>query len=622
MIMRKEPSKNKIFNFKKIGLITLDVLVVVLSMFGALFLRFKGVIEPFYLGRLKKIGLLIVFFDIAIFYYKSFYNSLWTYAEVREFKNIVKGTLMTSIINIVVCELTFNSMPRSCYFIFFLLVTMLAGGYRYMYQYFSKVLLNKKKNVENISNVMIVGAGAAGKKIAREIITSRETKKKVVCFIDDNPSKKGLLLNNIAIYGNRNLIKEAVRKFDVDEIYVAIPSATKKQITEILNICNETGKHTEVLPKVFQLTTDEIKLSDLRKVELEDLLEKVPIEVNLEEIIDYIYDRIVLVTGGGGSIGCELCRQIVKCKPKKLIILDIYENNTYKIQLELQKDYPDLDLDVLIASIRDEGRINSIFKKYKPDIVYHAAAHKHVPLMEDSPNEAVKNNVFGTYNIAEACYRYEVEKMVLISSDKAVNPVNIMGATKRICEMIIQAYANKSKKTKFTAVRFGNVLGSSGSVVNIFKQQIAEGGPVTVTDPNIIRYFMTIPEAVLLVLQAGYYAEGGEIFVFDMGKQVKILDIAKKLIRLYGYEPYKDIPIIFTGLRSGEKLYEELLMAEEYLQETPNHLIRIAEPIEMNYQKFFQQLTELKELAYQETDQMKEIVSQLVETYRYKNEDV
>ncbi len=616
--MNRESYNTKTIILKKIGLMALDAFTVLLSMYGALLLRHNGDINPIYIERLYKVGILLVLFDVAIFYYKSFYHSLWAYASVQELTNIVIGTLLASIVNIVICELTFNSMPRSCYFIFFMLLTMLVGGYRFIYRYFVTDLMTKKRVNESTSHVMIVGAGDAGEKIAREIITSKEINKKVVCFIDDNPNKKGSLLHNVIIYGGRNRIKEAVEKFDVDEIFVAIPSATREQITEILNICNETKKHTEVLPGIFQLVNGEIKLSDLKEVEIEDLLEREPIEVNMDEIMDYINDKTVLVTGGGGSIGSELCRQIAKNKPKKLIILDIYENNTYEIQLELKKDYPSLDLHAMIASVRDEGKIDNVFKQHRPDIVYHAAAHKHVPLMEDAPNEAVKNNVFGTYNVAQACYKYEVEKMVLISTDKAVNPTNIMGATKRICEMIIQAFAEKSTRTEFVAVRFGNVLGSSGSVVNLFKHQIAQGGPVTVTDPDIIRYFMTIPEAVALVLQAGYYAKGGEIFIFDMGKPVKILDMAKKLIRLSGYEPDRDIRIVITGLRPGEKLYEELLMDEEGLQETPNHLIHIGKPIEMDYQKFFKQLSELKDLAYQETDQMKEIVSQMVPTYNYE----
>lgn len=534
------------------------------------------------------------FFDIVIFYYKSFYHSLWEYASIHELTNIVVGTLFASIMNIVIFELTFNSMPRSCYFIFFMILTMLVGGYRFIYRYFVTDFLTNRNENEYTSHVMIVGAGNAGEIIAREIFTSKEINKKVVCFIDDDPDKKGQLLHNVIIYGGRYSIIEAVEKFNVDEIYVAIPSASNEQLIEILNICNETKKHTEVLPGIFQLVNKDIKLSDLKEVEIEDLLERSPIEVNLDEIMDYINYKTVLVTGGGGSIGSELCRQIAKNNPKKLIILDIYENNVYDIQIELKRDYPYLELHAMIASVRDEGKIDRVFQEHKPDIVYHAAAHKHVPLMEDAPNEAVKNNVFGTYNVAEACYKYEVEKMVLISTDKAVNPTNIMGATKRICEMIIQAFDNKSTKTEFVAVRFGNVLGSSGSVVNLFKQQIAKGGPVTVTDPNIIRYFMTIPEAVSLVLQAGYYAKGGEIFIFDMGKPVKILDMAKKLIRLSGYEPDRDIKIEFIGLRPGEKLYEELLMAEEGLQETPNHLIHIGKPIEMDYEKFLNSYVNLR----------------------------
>lgn len=613
--MNKKYRRKRNFKYNKVGLMALDAFFVIVSMLVALLLRHNGLINIIYLERLARVGVLIIIFDIAIFYYKSFYHSLWEYASIQELTNIVIGTFLASVVNIVIFELTLNSMPRSCYVIFFMLITMLTGGYRFIYRYIVNDMLRKKNENKYTSHVMIVGAGNAGEIIAREIFASKEVNKKVVCFIDDDPNKKDSFLHNVIIYGNRNKIKEAVEKFNVDEIYVAIPSATSEQLIEILNICNETKKHTEILPGIFQLINKDIKLSDLKEVEIEDLLERSPIEVNLDEIMDYINYKTILITGGGGSIGSELCRQIAKNNPKKLLILDIYENNLYDIQIELKRDYPYLDLHALIASVRDEGKIDQVFQQFRPDIVYHAAAHKHVPLMEDAPNEAVKNNVFGTYNVAEACYKYGVEKMVLISTDKAVNPTNIMGATKRICEMIVQAFANKSTKTEFVAVRFGNVLGSSGSVVNLFKQQIAKGGPVTVTDPNIIRYFMTIPEAVSLVLQAGYYAKGGEIFIFDMGKPVKILDMAKKLIRLSGYEPDRDIKISFIGLRPGEKLYEEILMDEEGLQETPNHLIHIGKPIEMDYEKFFKQLVDLKKLAYEETESIKKAVQKIVPTY-------
>ncbi len=521
--MKKEKVKNKTIKALNITMMIVDVFCVVLAMFLSLSLRFWGAIKPPYFERLMKVLLLIVLFDISIFNYKSFYRSVLDEINQKELKNYVYGTLLASMINIVVCELTFNSMPRSCYFFFFIIITLFIVISRMVYCYCSK---------------------------------------EVVRIEDDEKDK--IENSDIAI--------------DVD-----VSKAIK-----------------------------------LKEVEIEDLLEREPIEVNLVEIMDYINNKTILVTGAGGSIGSELSYQIAKNNPKQLIILDIYENNLYQIQLELSKQFPNLNLVALIASVRDEGKIDAIFKQYQPDIVYHAAAHKHVPLMEDSPNEAIKNNVFGTYNVAEACYKYQVKKMVLISSDKAVNPTNIMGASKRICEMLIQAYAHKSTKTEFVAVRFGNVLGSNGSFVNLFKRQILKGGPITVTDPEVIRYLMTIAEAVALVLQAGYYAKGGEIFVFDMGKPVKILDIAKKLISLYGLKPNEDIEIVFTGLRPGEKLYEELLMAEEGLQETPNKLIYIGKPIEMDYPHFFKQLAKLKELAYQETDQMKEVVSQLVSTYKYQ----
>ena len=445
--------------------------------------------------------------------------------------------------------------------------------------------------------------------------TSKHLNRNVVCVIDDNPSKTGKYIRGVRIVGDRTKIKEAAKKYDVDEIMLAIPSADNKDTRDILRICNETTCKLKVLPGVYQLINDEVSVSKLREVSIEDLLGRDTVKIDIDSIAGYVRGKSVLVTGGGGSIGSELCRQIAAHNPRMLIIFDIYENNAYDIQQELKKKYPKLRLEVLIGSVRNTKRIESVMDLYRPDVVYHAAAHKHVPLMEDSPNEAIKNNVFGTLNVAKAADQYGVKKFILISTDKAVNPTNIMGASKRLCEMIVQSFDKKSK-TEFVAVRFGNVLGSNGSVIPLFKKQIQNGGPITITHPDIIRYFMTIPEAVSLVLQAGAYAHGGEIFVLDMGKPVKILDMAKNLIKLSGLEPNVDIEIKFIGLRPGEKLYEEMLMKEEGMQTTPNKMIHIGKPIELS-QDFFDQLDYLYQVAYDEDSNIRKEVHQMVDTYHY-----
>ena len=438
-------------------------------------------------------------------------------------------------------------------------------------------------------------------------------------MIDDNQAKQGKYLRGVKIMGGREDIRFLAHELQIDEIVVALPSASRSEVKEILQLCQETGCELKVLPGLYQVITGEVSISTLRKVEIEDLLGREPIKLQVESVMDYVAGKRILVTGGGGSIGSELCRQLAAHNPKQLIIVDIYENNAYDIQQELKKTYPALDLVVLIAYVRNTHRMNSIFETYRPEIVYHAAAHKHVPLMEDSPNEAIKNNVFGTYKTAQAAARYGVRRFVLISTDKAVNPTNVMGASKRICEMVIQMM-NKHAETDFVAVRFGNVLGSNGSVIPLFKKQIEQGGPVTVTHPEIIRYFMTIPEAVSLVLQAGALAKGGEIFVLDMGEPVKILDLAKNLIRLSGYKPFEDIPIEFTGLRPGEKLYEELLMGEEGLKETSNALIHIGKPIEFDEEIFLEQLEELKRIADKDSKKVRQKVQEIVPTYVIKSD--
>ena len=451
------------------------------------------------------------------------------------------------------------------------------------------------------------------------MMTSRHTNGTVVCFVDDDLNKKGKYLNGVPIAGSREDIPGLAREYRVDEIYVALPSAPAKERKKIIEICRETDCRIKVLPGIYQLLNGEVSVAKLREVQIEDLLGRDPIRVNLDEIMGYVQDKVILVTGGGGSIGSELCRQIAGHKPRQLIVFDVYENNAYDLQQELERTFPDLNLTVLIGSVRNTHRIETVFETYRPDIVYHAAAHKHVPLMENSPNEAIKNNVFGTYKTARAAGRYGAKRFVLISTDKAVNPTNIMGASKRMCEMVVQMM-DRRYKTEFVAVRFGNVLGSNGSVIPLFRKQIAEGGPVTVTHPDIIRYFMTIPEAVSLVLQAGAYAKGGEIFVLNMGEPVRILDLAKNLIRLSGYVPNEDIMIEFTGLRPGEKLYEEMLMDEEGMQDTPNKLIHIGKPIEFDEEEFQKQLDELYEIANQDSDHIKEAVQRIVPTYVIKKD--
>lgn len=608
-------------NFRRIILILLDSLCVALSGYGALLLRFNGPVPNQYLENLTVMLLPMAACGLVVFFYFKLYHSLWQFASIIELKNIVLATLTDSIINVFLLELTGKNMPRSCYFIYFLLLTMFLGGSRFTYRLLrlkrSKIGFGHVKERRDLEKVMIVGAGLAGEKVYREIINAQEVYKQVMCFIDDDRSKQGRSVHGTVIYGGRDRIIEAAEKFEIEEILVAIPSADKKELAEVLNICKETKCKIKRLPGIYQLLNGDIHISDFKEVEVQDLLGRDPIEVNLEDIMGYVTGKVIMVTGGGGSIGSELCRQIAANKPKQLVIVDIYENNAYDIQLELKKNYPDLNLEVMIASVRNTKRMESLFERYHPEIVYHAAAHKHVPLMEDSPNEAVKNNVFGTLNTARAADKYGTKRFILISTDKAVNPTNVMGATKRICEMIVQSF-NRRSKTEFVAVRFGNVLGSNGSVIPLFKKQIQAGGPVTVTHPDIIRYFMTIPEAVSLVLQAGAYAKGGEIFILDMGKPVKIADMARNLIKLSGHEPDVEIKIEYTGLRPGEKLYEELLMKEEGLQETPNNLIHIGKPIELDEESFFERLVDLKEEVYEEVEDIRPFIQELVPTYTYK----
>lgn len=607
-------------NIRRIFLVSFDVISIIIAAYGSLLLRFNGPIESQYLHRVNILIGSMILIGLAIFITFRLYHSLWQFASIIELKNIIFASIMSAIANILICELTGNPLPRSCYFIYFLLLVLMVEGSRFIYRfirlYAARHNIRGRKEQRPLEKVMIIGAGVAGEKVYKEILGSKSIYKEVICFIDDEPSKWNRTIHGVSIYGGRDKIIEAVNKYKIEEIMVAMPSASKRDLIDIFNICKETKCKLKKLPGIYQFINEDVHISDLKEVEIQDLLGRDPIKVNLADIMGYVTDKVVMVTGGGGSIGSELCRQIAANKPKQLIIVDIYENNAYDIQLELKHNYPELNLETLIASVRNEVKVNKLFEIYHPDIVYHAAAHKHVPLMEDSPNEAIKNNVFGTLNVARAADKYNAQKFILISTDKAVNPTNVMGATKRLCEMIVQTY-NKRSQTEYVAVRFGNVLGSNGSVIPIFKRQIKEGGPVTVTHPDIIRYFMTIPEAVSLVLQAGAYAKGGEIFILDMGEPVRIADMAKNLIKLSGYEPDVDIKIEYTGLRPGEKLYEELLMEEEGLQDTPNHMIHIGKPIEMNEDTFVERLINLKEAAYGETDDIRSLIKELVPTYQY-----
>ena len=491
-------------------------------------------------------------------------------------------------------------------------------GVRFSYRLVRSWITSKEKEKneqeEKPDRVMVIGAGKAGQALIKEMKISSHLNTKVCCVIDDNPNKKGRLLEGVPIVGNRYDIVDKVKEYEITRIVYAIPATTGKNRKDILNLCKDTGCRMQTVPGTYQILNGEVSVTKLRDVEITDLLGRAQVRVNNAEILEALQGRVVMVTGGGGSIGSELCRQIAKSDPKMLIIFDIYENNAYAIQQELKRKYPDLNLVTLIGSVRNTRRVGSVIEKYLPDVIYHAAAHKHVPLMEDSPNEAIKNNVEGTYKVAQAAAQWGVKKFVLISTDKAVNPTNIMGASKRLCEMVVQMM-NRQSDTDFVAVRFGNVLGSNGSVIPLFKKQIAEGGPVTVTDKRIIRYFMTIPEAVSLVLQASYYAKGGEIFVLDMGDPVKIDDMARNLIRLSGFVPDEDIKIVHTGLRPGEKLYEELLMKEEGMQETANELIFIGKPIEMDDEDFKEKLELLDRESRNESPRIKEIVAEIVPTY-------
>ena len=616
--MMGETKKDRIqLLVRRFFLFLTDTFLLNACVYLSLIMRFDvGIvsIEPQYISNYVENVLPYTIMSLLIFWLFRLYHSLWQYASIAEVYRIAEACIIVELVHFLSNKIMGNMLPRSCYFnaAIYLIIAICAS--RFMYRMI-RTVLNKYRNIKTSNNVMIIGAGEATNVIMREIQSSSYlANSNIACIIDDDRRKVGKYIRGVKVIGTRDKIEEAAKLYDIDEIIFAIPSASNEVKRDILNICKETDCTLKILPGVYQMVDGEVNVDSIRNVDVLDLLGRDPIEVDIESIMGYVKDKVIMVTGGGGSIGSELCRQIAGHDPKQLIIVDIYENNAYDIQQELKYKYPELDLVVLIASVRNTNRMNYITEKYHPDIIYHAAAHKHVPLMEDSPNEAIKNNVFGTWKTAQAAVQYGVKKFVMISTDKAVNPTNIMGASKRICEMIIQTY-NRHYDTEFVAVRFGNVLGSNGSVIPLFKRQIMAGGPVTVTHPDIIRYFMTIPEAVSLVLQAGVYAKGGEIFVLDMGEPVKILDLAQNLIRLSGYKVDEDIKIEFTGLRPGEKLYEELLMNEEGLTDTENKLIHIGKPIEFDEVKFYAQLYNLEKAVDMECEDVRPMIQEIVPTY-------
>lgn len=624
-----------------------DFVAVIVSYIAALLIRFDlrfNSIDINYLHAFYRSILFYAAFCVVLFWFLRLYKSIWRFASFTELLRVILATSISGVVYIVVMTVFVLRMPVSYYIVGVAGQFCLTLGIRFSYR-FILLLRGRMNQNESEKNVMLIGAGAAGQMIFRDIKAAKETNEKVACFIDDNPNKWGRYIDNVPVFGGRDHILEAVDKFKIEKIYVAIPSAEPEDKRDILRVCSEAPCELMNLPGMYQLYTGEVTVSKMKTVQIEDLLGRDPIKPDMSEVFQYITGKVVLVTGVG-SIGSELARQIAAHQPKHLILFDVYENNAYDIQQELKKKYPNMKLDTIIGSVRDSRKIFKVFEDFRPEIVYHAAAHKHVPLMEDSPCEAIKNNAMGTYKTAYAAMSHGCKRFVLISTDKAVNPTNIMGASKRLCEMIIQAFDKKIKegkadeipqlfthgmrevitkpeivetlkntKTEFVAVRFGNVLGSNGSVIPLFKKQIAEGGPVTVTHPDIIRYFMTIPEAVSLVLLAGTYANGGEIFVLDMGEPVKIDTLARNLIRLSGFKPDVDIKLQYTGLRPGEKLFEEKLMAEEGLKKTKNDLIHIGCPIPFDIEEFLKQLDELMEAAYKNKDDMRQRVQKVVTTY-------
>ena len=620
---KRKPFNYKIF-YRRTCLIIYDIISIILASYLALLVRYElamDAIPSHFMRPVERFMPINIAITLVIFYIFRLYSSLWAFAGETELQNIIVSCVLSTLVNSIGLQffkVSSQAVPKSYYFYYMFLLISCIFASRFSYRFF-RGLKHKQQNKKNQISVMVIGAGDAANAIIKEIVNSNFSTMVIKCIIDDDKGKHGRYIQGIKVVGGRDQIVECADVYGVDEIIVAMPTASRTEIRDILEICKDTNCKLRSLPGMYQLVNGEVNVSKLRDVEVEDLLGREPIDVDMDSILGYVQGKVVLVTGGGGSIGSELCRQIASHKPKQLVIVDIYENAVYDIQQELKAQYPELDLVVLIASVRNTNRMNYIFSQYRPDIVYHAAAHKHVPLMEDSPTEAIKNNVFGTFKTAQAAAMSGVQRFVMISTDKAVNPTNIMGASKRICEMIIQTF-DKHYETEFVAVRFGNVLGSNGSVIPLFRKQIEAGGPVTVTHPDIIRYFMTIPEAVSLVLQAGAYAKGGEIFVLDMGEPVRILDLAENLIKLSGFRVGEDIKIEFTGLRPGEKLYEELLMDEEGMKDTANKMIHIGKPIELDEQEFFAQLKELKDECMIESSDIRPLIKKIVPTYHSTGE--
>lgn len=598
-------------------LVIADALLINAAAFLALFVRFEFDFEQLrqsgYMDGLVTYSWLNTLGSLLIFYLMKLYDSLWEFASTAELVRVFIASVISAGVCVVGMMMLKISMPRSFVLLYAGALTALCSALRLLYRELRRARMRSDGGIRQ-KRTMLIGGGQAGSMVLREFQFSAHSENNVVCIIDDDRSKHGSYMRGVKIVGGRDDILQMAEKYGVEEIVLAIPSASRRERLDILDICHLTGCSLRTLPGLYQLANGEVSIQSIKHVDIEDLLGRDTVKTDLNEVKAYVQDKVVLVTGGGGSIGSELCRQAAAMGPKQLIVFDIYENNAYDLQMELRHRHPELDLVVLIGSVRDETRVNNIFAKYHPDLVCHAAAHKHVPLMEDSPFEAIKNNVFGTYNVARAADRFGTQRFILISTDKAVNPTNVMGASKRICEMVVQT-VNERSKTEFVAVRFGNVLGSAGSVIPLFRKQIKEGGPVTVTHKEVIRYFMTIPEAVQLIFQANAYANGGEIFVLDMGEPVKIDDLARNMIRLSGFEPDVDIKIEYTGLRPGEKLYEELLMSGEGLKKTKNDLIYIGSEVDFDKAEFEESLMELKAINETSERELRDKIAQIVPTY-------
>ena len=597
-------------------LVLADLILINLSAFLALYIRFEFDFRQLYATTFLRDMLIYAGINsactILIFHILKLYNSLWEFASVSELVRITLGCFFSAVFYMVGMFMLHLTVPRSFPAIYMLILCLLCGALRLSYRCVRRTRAGLRSEGEK--RTMLIGGGQAGAIALREFQTSPRSENKVVCIIDDSPNKVGSYLRGVKIVGGRSSIPAMAEKYDVDEIVLAIPSASRHEKLQILSYCHNTSCTLRTLPGICQLANGEVRIEQIREVDIEDLLGRETVKIDLDEVAAYITGKTVLVTGGGGSIGSELCRQAAAQRPKRLIIFDIYENNAYDIQMELRRTHPELDLVVLIGSVRDRERVMQVFDRYRPDLVCHAAAHKHVPLMETSPFEAIKNNVFGTYNVAQAADRFGTQRFILISTDKAVNPTNVMGASKRLCEMIVQMINDRSA-TEYVAVRFGNVLGSAGSVIPLFRKQIRSGGPVTVTDKRVIRYFMTIPEAVQLIFQAGAYARGGEIFVLDMGEPVRIDDLARNMIRLSGFEPDVDIPVVYTGLRPGEKLYEELLLSGEGMQKTKNDLIYIGHEIAFDPAAFEENLMLLRAIPESDEPALRAKLRELVPTF-------